>query len=407
MRFALDKKSNNKYVITPGLQYLVYGSFVVIAVLGINHAFSLFGLFKQYSLYFFLMFFSQALSGILISYARGIEKISDLSLSSIINSAVIIICNILFLLIFKCGLIGYFWANIIGPFIQCTYLAIITNAIRDVRVCNKDKLTAHEMIAYSKPMIANSIGWWINNAADKYVVIYFSGMSENGIYAVAAKIPSILNIFQSIFAQAWTISAVKDYDPEDKNGFFAKTYATYNCLMTIGCSALILVDKPLAKFLYAKDFYAAWRYVPYLTIAILFGALAGYLGGFFSAAKNSKIFAQSTLIGSVVNIFLNFTLTPQIGAMGAAIATCISYIIVWIVRFIHSKKYIKLRVKLKRDFFSYFALLVQAIVLLTINGIWLYVIELFLIIIVIVLYLPELHLLTEKVKNVLIKKIKQ
>lgn len=76
------------------------------------------------------------------------------------------------------------------------------------------------MMDYSRPLIANSIAWWINNASDRYIVIFFCGLAENGIYSVASKIPSILNIFQSIFNQAWTLSAVKDFDSEDKHGFF-------------------------------------------------------------------------------------------------------------------------------------------------------------------------------------------
>ena len=91
------------------------------------------------------------------------------------------------------------------------------------------------------------------------MVTFFCGVAANGVYSVASKIPSILNVFQTIFNQAWSLSAVKDYDPEDKSGFFANTYRAYNCMMTIVCSAIIVSDKILAKFLYANDFYVAWR----------------------------------------------------------------------------------------------------------------------------------------------------
>ena len=74
--------------------------------------------------------------------------------------------------------------------------------------------------------------------------------------------------------------------------------------MVVLCSAIIVADKILASFLYAKDFYVAWKYVPWLTIAILFGAISGYIGGFFSAVKNSKIFAQSTVVGAILNILM-------------------------------------------------------------------------------------------------------
>lgn len=85
--------------------------------------------------------------------------------------------------------------------------------------------------------------------------------------------------------------------------------------MVMVCSAIIVSDKFLAKFLYSKNFYSAWQYVPWLTIAIVFGSLSGYIGGFFSAVKDSRQYAQSTIIGAVTNIVLNIFFTPLIGAM--------------------------------------------------------------------------------------------
>lgn len=262
------------------------------------------------------------------------------------------------------------------------------------------------MLDYCKPMIANSIAWWINNTSDRYVVVFFVGLAENGIYSVASKIPSILNIFQSIFNQAWTLSAVRDFDPEDKSGFFTNTYKAYNCMMTIICSMIIIADQFLAKFLYAKDFFVAWKYVPWLTISIVFGAMSGYIGGFFSAVKNSKIFAQSTFAGAITNIILNLILTPLMGALGAAIATAISYIIVWGIRYWHSKKYIKLRINVLRDVISYMFLIVQSVVLLMIQKIGiLYVVEVTLFLIIVALYEKDiLEILHKGMRGVLKKK---
>ena len=397
LRFSIDKKYDKSKVLSVGIWYLISGSFIIIAFLIINGIFGFFELFDRYAIFFFLMFFSQALTGILTSYIRGKDNIFDLSISSILNAAIIIVCNILFLVVFRWGLIGYFLANIIGPLVQCTYLSTKGKILNNKRLFKYDYGISKEMLTYSRPLILNAIGWWLNNAADKYVVIYFLGLAENGIYSVAGKIPSILNIFQGIFAQAWTLSAVKDYDPEDKSGFFASTYATYNCFMTLGCSAIIVIDKLLAKLLYANDFFEAWRYVPWLTIAIVFGSLAGYLGGFFSAVKDSKMFAESTLIGSFFNIVVNFALTPISGTMGAAIATCASYVTVWVIRLLHSRKYIKLRIKILRDLSAYTLLFFQAGVLYFLSGPVLYSVEVILFAINAILYKREIGLLVEKI----------
>lgn len=396
LRFALDNNLSKKSIVSIGSRYFIISNIIIISGLVLNCVLDISVIVKEYTLFFFLMYFVQSLSGIVMAYSRGIDRIADLSVSSVICSAIIILCNVLFLVYFEWGIVGYFLANIVGPLIQCIYLLLRAQVFRDVRLTRKYDAETKEMLNYSRPMIANSIAWWVNNAADKYIITWILGLAENGIYSVAAKIPSILNVFATIFSQAWTLSAVKDFDSKDKNGFFANTYSAYNCLLTLVCSAIIVGDKILAYLLYAKDFYVAWKYVPWLTIAIVFSSLSGYIGGFFTAVKNSKIFAQSSALSAGINIVLNLIFTPFIGAMGAAIATAICYFVMWFVRYFHSKRIIELKIRLKRDAFSYILLVIQAVLLLCIeNELIMYCCEATLFVIIVILYVPELKLISK------------
>lgn len=371
VRFAIEKKTSRSSIVTISCKYYLISNGIVVVGLVLNQIFLFSSTLAAYSILFFGMFLVQSLSGIMTNYIRGIDRVADLSISSVISSAVTIACNVLFLVVFKWGLTGYFIANIIGPLIQSVYLIIRSHFFSEISIQNYSD-EEKEMTKYSKPLIANSIAWWINNVSDRYIITFFCSLAENGIYSVAGKIPALLNIFQDIFSQAWTLSVVRDFDSEDKNGFFSNTYKAYSCLLTIVCSGIIVFDKMLARFLYAKDFYLAWKYVPWLTIAILFGALSGYIGGFFAAVKDSKIFATSTIIGATTNLILNLIFTPIYGAIGAAIATAICYFVVWLFRFFQSKKYIKLRVNIWRDMAAYVLLAIQS-ALIMIDGMIMYV----------------------------------
>ena len=396
IRFLLDKSADEKAIVCISTKYFTCSNLVIAFLLLVNHVFNVFTIIDQYALYFLLLYFVQSLSGILIAYVRGVDRVADLSISSIISSAVTITSNILFLVVFRWGLQGYFLASSIGPFAQCVYLCVRSKFFRKLTL-GRYVSDERKMLLYSKPLIANSVAWWVNSVSDRYVVSFFCGVAENGIYSISGKIPQILNVFQTIFNQAWTLSAVKDFDADDKNGFFTDTYKMYNCILVIICSGIIFLDKVLAKLLYAKEFYLAWRYVPWLTIAIIFGALSGYIGGFFSAVKDSKIFATSTVLGAVTNIVLNLIFTPLLGAMGAAIATAISYIEVWIFRYVKSKRIIRMNINLRRDVFSYLILIVQSIVLLFLDGVFLLITECALFIFILVVYVSEIKRIVEMV----------
>ena len=207
-----------------------------------------------------------------------------------------------------------------------------------------------------------------------------------------------MNIFQTIFSQAWTLSATQDFDPKDRHGFFAKTYGYYNFGMTTICSLLIVGDRFMASFLYAKNFYVAWATVPFLLISIVFGALSGYVGGVFSAVKDSKKIALSTVIGAVVNILLDFVLVYEFKSVGAAIANMVSYWLVWFIRIRQLRSFMTIRINLKRDYFAYLILMVQSILLLFFveESVPLYLSEIGLFLLLIVLFHSEAMQLLKK-----------
>lgn len=364
-RFSMDEQYSKKEVLSYSFSIFLKGFFILILFSILCFGLDIFPTFNEYIVEFILMYIFQALSGIMVSFARGCGRMITISISSVVSSTIFILLNILFLVYLKWGLLGYFIASIVSSIAQVVYITI------DIKLWNYtaiswNKNLSKEMKNYSTPLIANSLSWWVSSSSDSYIVTWLCGTAENGIYSVASKIPSILDILQTVFTQAWSLSAVKNFDAKDQNNFFSNLYGAYNCLMILACSFLILLDKVIAHILYSKDFYVAWKCVPFLLISVVFGALSGYLGGIFTALKRADLFAKSTIFGAIANIIMNFILVPKWGAVGASIATAISYIMVWGIRFSSVKKYLAIKVNILRDIFAYFVLTMQAILILII-----------------------------------------
>ena len=96
--------------------------------------------------------------------------------------------------------------------------------------------------------------------------------------------------------------------------------------------SLIVTTKLLARFLYANEFYQAWKYVPFLLVSGVMNSVSGVLGPILCADKNSKTLGKSTFYGAGVNVVLNITLVYSIGPQGAAIATLISSFAIYLLR---------------------------------------------------------------------------
>ena len=408
IRFTLDHTDtdNRKKIFTISIIHVLFSSLLALIVLSINHIMTFSKPIDDYAILVFLMFISQALVEVITNYVRGLDNLKQISISSVICSLVIIILNIITLIPLKMGLYGYFISNIVGPFVQVVYLFIVCKCWRYLSFRSFDKNLNKQMVNYSRPLILNTTAWWINSVSDRYIVVLFCGTAANGIYSVASKIPSILDMMQNIFSQAWTISAVKEFDKNDSDSFFSNMYNTYNMVMTIMCSCIIIISRLIARVLYSNDFFLAWKYVPFLVMAVLFGALSGYIGAIFSAVKASKVFAYSTLIGAAINIIFNFIFVRHTGPIGAAISTTLCYFVIYVIRLQNSSKYIKMKLFIVRDTCTYILLMMQSLLLFLIQNetIILYMIETILLLIIILFYKNEISKFLKVMKKAIFRR---
>lgn len=397
LRFSLEEEADYSAVLHVGLHYALLGFGGVCLGTVSLLAFGLGETLAQWWPMFLLMYFIHSVLSVVSNFARGIDCVREVAIGGVIASATLVGLNILFLLPMHMGLAGYFLATILSMTAQLTYLTIALRLWQYLHLEKMNTVLAASMRAYGIPLTANSVAWWVNSASDRYIVTAFCGVAQNGIYAVAGKIPQILNVMQTIFTQAWVLSAVKDVDSQDDGGFFRKTYNAYGCFMVLVCSMLIAFDKVIARLMYAADFYEAWRYAPPLLVAILFGALSGHLGGAFAAAKDSRAYARTTVIGAIANVLVNFALVPTLGAMGAAMSTCLSYWIVWFMRRRLVVRYVDVTFNLARDYASYIVLIAQCALLILVESLPVLVngLELCAFLVQLVLYREELAMWRE------------
>lgn len=360
MRYAMDKEVRKNDIAVIGLRFIVQGIVGVGILLFFNYKFNIMPGIKGLEVYVFLYYLFYTLNQFLIQFAKGLEKVGVMGFAGVLGTAVMLISNVICLLVLKKGLIGFFVANIVSQALPAMYLAVVLEIKK--YICNfktNDKLK-REMIKYSAPLIFATLGWWVNNAADKFFVTFFVGVSGNGLLSVSYKIPSILNTVQSIFIQAWQISAIKEYTSKDKGSFYGNAFIALNIIMCLVGAGLIMLSKPIAHILYAKDFFIAWEYVPFLIISSVVNSAAGFLGPILSAQKNSKAMAKSALYGIVFNLIFNYILILFWGIQGATIATAISSLIIYLVR----RNAVSTQILIKREvkvYMGWIALCVMAI----------------------------------------------
>lgn len=332
MRFCMEKEREPDKAAYVGLIFTLSGiviSAFLLVIIGFTPL-------KKYidGLWLIILFYFVAIAfnSYLSQLAKGREKVIDMGIAGLIGTAVALTANILFLLVLKMGLKGFFYAGILGSAIPDIYYFFRLRVWQYCKNTGIKKEYIKEMINYSAPLALVVIGWSVNSNFDKYMVTAFCGLATNGLLAVAYKIPNILSAFQGIFSQAWQISAIAEFKSKDSNEYYKSVFGYCMSGSALFCAVLIILTRPIAHILYAKEFYTAWQYVPFLLISFFLNFGSGLIGPILSAKMDSKTMARSALGGIIVNIFLNYILLKTIGIQGVTIATAVSSFCMYIIR---------------------------------------------------------------------------
>lgn len=345
LRFCFIENANKNKVFSLGLKS-TFIAVVLCCVLLLLYLFFIHdNIFGKYFYFIPVIVCFHSLQRVMHCFCRGIDRVKVSATAGVIQTVVIIIFNLFFLVYIKLGVFGYLSAFVLGDFISAMYMFVAVKSWRYIDF-GVDKNLRKEMLAYSLPLVPNQVSWWAVSSINQYIVLAYLGMSAVGIYTATLRIPTILTVLSDIFAQAWLLSALKDYGTAESKQFIIKMYGNFLIVITLITSLIILLSYPLSAFLLRGTFSMYWYIAPFLFISVLLGALVGFLGSIYSAEKKNKIQALSTVVGAIAIVGVSFLLINKLNILGIAISTLIGYFIIFTIRFLGVKKFIVLDVSL-------------------------------------------------------------
>ncbi len=363
-RFTLDcaeDEERKQKILSTGMAILGMGSglfFVLIPVL------CLFDTFNGYVWMIALYVIASNLHSAFAGYIRALGKTTMFAVQGILNTVLTILLNVLLLVTFDMGSKGYVLSVIVADFVMAGFLFVVAKLYRDISLRKADRKTAREMLKYSIPYIPTTMMWLITSVSDRYVVSAYCGDSVNGLYAAAYKLPTLLSLISGVFVEAWHFSSVKDATDEEKGEFFGTVYVNFMGVMFMGTSVLIAGTKIFTRILLSDAYYSSWQYVPVLAAATCFSTLVSFLGSVYFLKKKSTLSMLTAMSGAIINVVLNFVLIPNHGAMGAAVATWISYAAVYVIRAYDTSKYLTFPLHNLRLIFNTGMILLQGYIML-------------------------------------------
>lgn len=177
-------------------------------------------------------------------------------------------------------------------------------------------------------LILSSFAAIIYLKIDQVMIASMLGESETGIYAVAAKIAEVAYFLPTI-AVAVLFPSLIEAEQQDRSAYFDASQSIFGALFFMGlmvCICCVMLSGWLLPVLFGEAYLQA---VPVLNIYIWSSIIV------FMRALVSRIIIIDNLlpfslvshgVGAALNVILNLWLIEEIGIIGAAYATVLSYI---------------------------------------------------------------------------------
>lgn len=336
IRFGMDHAYKRRDVFSTGIWVSLagFGIFLIFWP-----AMKKIGMISDYTAPIYLYVLAAALQGVSAQFVRAMGLVRLFAFNGILNTLSTVVFNVLFLVVMKWGMYGYVLSVILSNVASMIFLWIAARLYRYMRWWKGiDRDTVREMIIYSLPLIPATIMWSITNVSDRFFVTHYLGEAQNGIYSVAYKLPTIISVISAIFTQAWQLSAIGERESDDREQFYSNIFKSYQTIVFLAAGGILLLIKPLMHLLVSDSFFEAWQYTPLLVVSVVFSCFSSYFASFYMASKKNIMAMVTIFLGALLNVVLNYYLIPIYGLNGAAGATAASYIFIFVIRAIDTRR---------------------------------------------------------------------
>lgn len=189
---------------------------------------------------------------------------------------------------------------------------------------------ARKLLQFGVPLALGGLAMPILRAGDQYVLKFLEGAGEVARYAWGTRISTILNmLFLNSFSLAFSILGMKAIGQVRRGGkFYRRTLRGYTLLGGLGVLGVSVLAYDLTLLVTRSPEYldSVPLVFPLALGALTYGYYVIFVNFLFSSNRTPAV-AGCTFFAAAVNIALNFLLIPLFGLIGAASATCLSYVV--------------------------------------------------------------------------------
>jgi O-antigen/teichoic acid export membrane protein len=277
----------------------------------------------------------QLLTLIGLNILLAIGKVKEFNLLDLAGQSFVLINAVVVLLVLNSGLDALVTLNtatsIVVSLAVALLLALSARSLAQSK-WRADISLLRRMITYGLKFHVSILAGVIMLRADLLVVNHFRGPAEAGVYSVASQFGLLLMLLPGVIATLLFPRVTAEQDARGETTCLVTRYTTF--IMFLCCLAAAPFSL-LLPVLYGAAFSDATRLLLILLPGVYLMGLESVLVQHFNALGLPRAIPVYWVVTLVLNVVLVFALAPRYGALGAAIASTISYAAIFALVALH------------------------------------------------------------------------
>ncbi len=302
-----------------------------------------------------------------LNLLRSNGKTVFINLVNVANKMTAVTIGLVLLLFVIKDLYGFFTGIVISEYLAFLVLSHWFFRHYTVRPLSASARLARQLIIFGIPLLFTELSYLLLSYADRYIILFFHGESELGIYTAGQSLPMyIAGVITFSVSNAIVPLYVKVYNSEGAGAteLFLRDSFHYLLMGLLPiCFGYQAVVKDLYLLLATEKFADAALFSPLILVGSLLLGINSVLNAGLYLTKKTKVIFAIICMGVIINIPLNFLLIPKYPIFGAAWATLIACAFTSVFTVLFSFRYI--RVRLKRE--ALYHLLLSLIMYFSVN----------------------------------------
>lgn len=342
-RYFYDKKDiiDKKKLISTGLwiTILICIILVTLAFYFNNEIYKLFFETPKHKTAFYLTILWAPISALYTYFSavmRYEQKPKLYFVLSNIQLLIRILSTILFVVVFRLGVMGVILGHIVG---ELSSVFMFGFYLRQYFGFYFDKIDLKSILSFSLPMTPAVLLISFQKPLIRYLAVNYLSIVDLGYYTIALQIASILSFVQYGLSASWKPYL---YEMLQKSGYEVEVKRIYNLFLSVTslvCLLIIFNGKLLLKLLTTPAYFPAASLIGFVTVTSMLEIIRQISGCGPIVVKKTQYITYIELVASLASVLFFVALHRYIGIIGLAVAFLGGILVKFIWGWVLTKKF--------------------------------------------------------------------